>query len=175
MQRYLGFVLVLFIAPAIFAQPLSPRIANYYIDVHLDPETRRLTGHQVLSWTNPTDTPAGELQFHLYLNAFESERTTFMRESGGVMRGQKIGEDGWGSIEVERLGPTEVPSDMEGSLDWTDRIEFIQPDDGNEHDQTVFRLPLPKPVPPGETIFLEIDFTALLPSPPFARTGALEE
>ena len=170
-----SFVLVVLTIPVLFAQPLSPRIANYYIDVRLEPETRTLTGHQVLSWTNPTETPAEELQFHLYLNAFESDRTTFMRESGGVMRGQEIGEDGWGSIKVERLGPTEVPSDMEGSADWTDRIEFIQPDDENEHDRTVFRLPLPKPVPPGETIFLEIDFTALLPTPPFARTGALEE
>ncbi len=54
-------------------------------------------------------------------------------------------------------------------------MEFIQPDDGNEHDKTVFRVALPKPLAPGEGVALDFEFRAQLPTPPFARTGAKEE
>ncbi len=67
---------------------------------------------------------------------------------------------------------------MEGgvdAIDLTAEMQFIQPDNNNENDKTVFRVPLPKPLPPGESVEIDINFTAKLPSPPFARTGAKEE
>jgi len=54
-------------------------------------------------------------------------------------------------------------------------MEFIHPDDDNAEDKTVFRLPLAKPLAPNDSIVVNIDFTAKLPQPPFARTGAKEE
>lgn len=78
--------------PTLFEEPLSPRIANYQIDVSLDPANRTLRGKQVLTWYNQTEETLTELQFHLYLNAFRNSRTTFMRESGGTMRGHAIDE-----------------------------------------------------------------------------------
>jgi hypothetical protein len=60
-------------------------------------------------------------------------------------------------------------------VDLTERMEFISPDDGNPDDRTVFRLPLPDPVLPGDSTVLAISFTAKLPEPPFARSGAKEE
>ena len=45
---------------------LSPRNANYSIDVELDAAQRTLTGRQVLTWRNISPVAAGELQFHLY-------------------------------------------------------------------------------------------------------------
>jgi hypothetical protein len=48
--------------------------------------------------------------------------------------------------------------------------QFIQPDDSNRDDHTVIRVPLTKPVGPGETLVLDIDFRAKLPKI-FARTG----
>jgi len=154
--------------PVLFPEPLSPRIANYDIDVRLDPEARTLAGHETLTWHNKSGDTITELQFHLYLNAFRNNQSTFMKESSGRSRGFKLDKDGWGYIEVDRIA-------LASGEELTGRMEFIQPDDGNPDDKTVFRLPLPKPLPPGGTTKLEVDFTAKLPQPPFARTGAKKE
>jgi hypothetical protein len=152
----------------IFQEPLSARTANYEIDVVLDVENQRLSGHELLTWYNTSEDTVTELQFHLYLNAFRNNRSTFMKESHGEHRGFDMGDDSWGFIEVTAIR-------LATSVDVVDNIEFIQPDDDNEDDRTVFRLPLPEALLPGEPISIEIDFTAKLPEPPFARTGAKEE
>jgi len=152
----------------LFEAPQSQRIANYRIDVSLDTESQKLSGREVLTWHNTSSDTIAELQFHLYLNAFRNNRSTFWRESRGISRGLEMGEDGWGFVEVDRIA-------LPGGEDLTGSFEFIQPDDGNEEDRTVLRLSLPDPVMPGGTIVLEVDFTAKLPDPPFCRTGAKEE
>ena len=67
------------LAPAA-AQPLSPRNANYTIDVRLDARARTLSAREQLVWTNVTSVPAHELQFHLYYNAWRNADSTWMRE-----------------------------------------------------------------------------------------------
>ena len=176
--------------PVLFPEPLSPRIANYNIDVRLDTEKRMLEGQELLIWYNKTPDTINELQFHVYLNAFRNSKSTFMIESGGGHRGYKIKKDGWGFTEVDRITlaygqdfinsiqyihPKDAHEVMGYSEDLTDHMEFIQPDNDNENDKSVFRLPLPKPLPPGEVVAVNIDFTAKLPTPPFSRTGAKEE
>ncbi len=188
-------LLVPLLAQTPSSSPLSPRIANYQIDVGLDAETRELRGTEILTWYNRSDVPATELQFHLYLNAFRNSESTFMRESGLP---SDVSAERWGFINVDRIafaetpeevaaqqprelgGPASAPSDQRfpfsgSNTDLTDLIEFIQPDDSNTHDKTVFSLPLPTPLQPGQALSLEIDFTARLPSPPIARTGAHED
>ncbi len=49
---------------------------------------------------------------------------------------------------------------------------YIAPDDGNADDRTVLAVPLPKAVGPGETIAVEVSWTAHVPRT-FARTGAV--
>ena len=49
-------------------------------------------------------------------------------------------------------------------------MEYIQPDDGNKHDRTVLRVALPKPVAPGQTIRVELQWQSKVPRT-FARTG----
>ena len=51
-------------------------------------------------------------------------------------------------------------------------MRFIAPDDGNDDDRTVMAVTLPAPVGPGQTITLDIAFTAKIPRP-FARTGVI--
>ncbi len=152
----------------IFTTPLSPRIANYDIDVRLDAKTRTLFAHEILHWRNTSSDTIRELQFHLYLNAFRNNRSTFMKESGGSLRSSKIEQDGWGFIEVKKLV---LPS----GEDVTSALQFIQPDDADTDDKTVALLPLVHPLSPGDSIKLSIDFTDRLPQPPFARTGAKSE
>ncbi len=154
--------------PVLFPEPLSSRIANYDLEVKLAPETRTFEAHETLTWHNKSTDPITELQFHLYLNAFRNNRSTFMKESGGSMRGSKIDKDGWGYIDVTRIA---LPS----GEDLTSRMQFISPDDNNADDKTVFRLPLDAAIPPDGSIILNLDFKARLPQPPFARTGAKKE
>ena len=111
-------------AKPIFPQPLSPRLANYQIDVTLDPATKKLTGRETLTWRNPSQDAIRELRFHLYLNAFKDEKTTFMSESGGQLRGEGIdrnaNEKPYGSIDIvsiKRRGGDALA------------YQFIQPDD----------------------------------------------
>src|SRR5579864_7102483 len=74
--------------------PLSPRNANYTIDARLAAASRTITGSELITWRNITSHAAGELQFHLYWNAWRSERSTFMREDalGGGPRSHAPGD-----------------------------------------------------------------------------------
>lgn len=154
--------------PTLFPQPLSPRIANYDITVRLDTKNRLLHGSETLKWFNQTGDTITELQFHLYLNAFRNSQSTFMKESGGVSRGNEIDQDGWGFSEVNKIS-------LGNGEDLTSRMQFIHPDDDNAEDKTVFRLPLSTPLRPNDSLLINIAFTAKLPQPPLARTGAKEE
>ena len=147
----------------IFKDPLSPRIVTYKISVALDVAQKMLNGKETLTWRNTSTDRVGELQFHLYFNGFKNTESTFMKESGGVNRGFEHAEGGWGWTDVNSL----KTSDGE---DLTGRMQFIHPDDDNARDQTVMRVTLSKPVLPGQTIQLDLTFTAKLPRI-FARTG----
>ena len=141
---------------------LSDRIVHYTIDVALEPSKKMLIGKEILIWKNPSDDTVRELRFHLYLNAFKNQRSTFMKESDGESRGFELTDGEWGWIDISsiKLHAVELKKSM----------EFIQPDDGNKDDSTVMRIVLPKPVLPQETITMEIQFIARLPRA-FARTG----
>jgi hypothetical protein len=133
------------------------------MEVTCDPATRGLKGHERLRWRNTSSVPVSELQFHFYLNAFANNRTTFITESGGQLRGVMIPKDKWGYTEVTSMKTAD-------GVDLKAVEQFIQPDDGNPYDRTVARYPLPKPLAPGETIDLDLAFDAQLPGV-FARNG----
>jgi hypothetical protein len=168
MRRVASLLLLAFLvaAPAA-AQQLpekSDQVVQYRIGVALDPAQHQLSGTQTLTWRNPSTTDAvQELQFHLYLNAFKNTKSTFMKESGGQLRGDEMAKDGWGWIDVTSIR-TAAGADLKPTL------AFIQPDDGNRDDQTVVKATLPEPVPPGGSVTLEMAFTSKLPRV-FARTG----
>ncbi|MBN1222878.1 MAG: M1 family metallopeptidase [Candidatus Aminicenantes bacterium] len=145
---------------------LSRRVVDYKIKARLIPEEKTVAGMETLTWRNESDTAVSELPFHLYLNAFKNNRTTFMRESGGVSRGFKLDSENWGYIEITKIHERT-------GRDLTSHMSFIQPDDGNSDDQTVMQVRLPQPVLPGESITLDIEFTAKLPRV-FARSGFYE-
>jgi len=141
-----------------------PPVHQTRIEAVYDADQRRIDGTMRLRWHNTASVPIEDLQFHLYLNAFSSNRSTFMRDSGGEMRGARHDGEHWGWIEVDSMRLPDG-TDLEAGE------ELIAPDDGNPDDRTVARYPLPQPLLPGEWIVLEIDFTSQLPAPPFARTG----
>ena len=137
------------------AQPFPPPVASYQITCRLDTEKKTVEGTEVLAWKNTTPRPAATLRFHLYLNAFRNTLSTFWRESGGEHRDGVL-PDSWGSIEISRMtGPD--------GADLLPAMRFVAPDDGNANDRTVAEVILPRPVQPGETISVAMDFVSVLP------------
>lgn len=152
----------------LLADEIPPEpVASYKIDVQLKlgegQRPKHLEGREQLIWLNDSPDTISDLQFHLYLNAFKNEKSTFFKESGGELRGDKFQPGQWGWIDVNEMK-------IAGGEDLTSKIEFIHPDDDNADDRTVIRVPLVKPIKPGEKITLDIKFTAQLPRV-FARTG----
>ncbi len=167
-----AWALVLLIPAAAHAQPApSSRNANYSIDVRLDSRARTLTARGTLAWTNVTRVPAADLQFHLYYNAWRNKDSTWMREHQHTTWWSQVHErapEDFAAIDISSLRLTSGPN----PADLTSAIRFIAPDDGNADDRTVISVALPAPVSPGQTITIDMAWTAKIPRP-FARTGAI--
>lgn len=149
------------------APALSDRLVEYHMDVRYEPEQNKLKGKQTVTWTHPGKRSVNELYFHLYPNAFASDETTFMKESGGRLRSDPMPENGYGSMKITNVKTTD-------GLGLTQRLQFVQPDDGNIKDQSLAKLRLPKPVKGGESITLHLEFEVELPKI-FARMGRTED
>jgi hypothetical protein len=157
------------------AQParVSPRNANYSIDVELDTSTRTLQGREVLTWRNISSRPATELQFHLYYNAWMNDHSTWLRERAIAPFGRNLpnprpGDWGWIEVTAIRL----LSSPPAPFTDLTAARRYIAPDDGNAEDRTVMSVQLPRPIEPGQTVGVEIAWTSKIPRT-FARTGVV--
>ncbi len=151
-------------------KPLSPRIANYKMDVRLLPETKTVEGKEILTWKNTSRDTIRDLQFHMYMNAFKNTKSTFYQEGGHRFRGgsdEKRKDSEWGWIKILKM-----KDDSGNTL--TKRMKYIQPDDDNIYDQTVMRVELVKPVLPDSVIVLEIDFQTKLPKA-VARSGYVRD
>lgn len=146
------------------AEVLSERVTEYHIDVNLNEKEGTLTGSETLTWTHPGKKTVNELYFHLYPNAFASADTTFMKESGGKLRGDTMPKDGWGSMELTEIRTSD-------GISLLHRIQYVQPDDGNVKDKTLAKVRLPVSVRGGESVTLKINFTVKLPKI-FARMGS---
>ncbi|MEM9819987.1 MAG: M1 family metallopeptidase [Bacteroidota bacterium] len=143
----------------IFAAPLSTRIANYDIEVELDTERKMLRAKEILYWKNTSPDVIKSVQFHLYYNAFKNTQSTFYQESLGVnsvLNFDLLAEDIWGWIDIDQIRD-QAGNDLKPSM------RFIHPDDDNEQDQTVVVFDLARPLQPGETLELHIDFTSKIP------------
>jgi len=138
------------------ALPRDARIvASYRLEAKLDAEAHRIHGKGTLIWRNASSRPTDELYFHLYLNAFKNNRSAFLRSPFGAGRSGRTART-WGYMDVSRLAVRE----MDGVDVW--------PPAGKRHgddpdDETDVRVPLPRPVAPGETLHLDVEWTSQLP------------
>lgn len=148
----------------------SDRISNYTMDVRLNPETRMISGWEILEWKNTTGRAQSEFPFHLYHNAWKNNRSTFAKESGWNLSRAGMSEEDYGYTNVKRV----VLLDARGEADITSSFKYIQPDDGNPDDQTVFQITTPRSVPAGGVLRLRIDFETKQPLP-ISRTGAVRD
>lgn len=146
---------------------LSEHIVEYHISVALDADQKALDGTQSMTWKNPGHAPVQELYFHLYPNAFQSKQSTFMKESGGKLRNDSMQENNFGSMHISEIKTVD-------GVDLTTVMKMVQPDDGNEHDQTLMKIKLPEPVQPGDKVTLKMKFHVQLPYV-FARMGYADD
>ncbi len=138
-----------------------PVIASYTLEAALDPEAHTVDGEGVLTWTNTSRKPVTELWFHLYLNAFKNDQTHFLRDV------HSKGEDKKGGIEVESLSVREFGDSFGDANLWKKAAKHSP---GDLNDETDIRVPLPRPVEPGETITIDMVWQSRLPEG-IARTG----
>ena len=150
-------------AQTIFPHPLSPRNANYRIEARLTPASKTVHGEETLTWRNIMKVSATELQFHLYMNAFRNEKSTFRKEGTVRIRNFNSKLKPPGGVDILEMNLADGASLL-------DSIEYIHPDDDNAEDSTVIRVPLPEPVQPGESVTLNIKFETRMPRI-VARTG----
>jgi hypothetical protein len=170
MRVIIALTALLASAAAAAAQPLSPRNANYTIDVRLDTRAKTLTARETLVWTNITTAAATELQFHLYYNAWRNTDSTWMREHRLTSWWQAARVRRSSDFSAIDIASFRITGGAIAPVDLTHDMRFIAPDDGNEDDRTVMAVALPAPVGPGQSVTIDIAFTAKIPRT-FARTG----
>ena len=154
------FLYSLTLGQTLLEAPLSDRTTGYKIDVELMPELKIVKGSMKAYWVNRSSSDVSEVQLHMYLNAFRSNKSTFYRESGSSP-GTKLIDLGW--VDISSI------YDSQGN-DLSDAMSFIQPDDNNKDDMTVLKIVLAETASPGDTVWLDMDFESKLPSH-IRRTG----
>lgn len=155
-------------AQIIFESPLSNRSANYHIKATLDCQRKQVKATEILQWRNPSRHPTGEFYFHLYMNAFRNERSTFLSQAPKMYKSSaNLDPQELGGIDIQRFV-------LNNTYDLLPQIEYVQPNDSNQHDSTVVRIKAPRAIAPGEEVSFEIDFICRLPKI-IARTGYSDE
>ena len=145
---------------------LSPRIANYKMEVRLDIEDKKLYGSTTLLWRNQSPDQISELYFHLYYNAFRNTQSTFFKERGVPdFLTQNVDDDecGWGWSHILSIAD-------ESGNDLAQGLSYVQPDDDNSEDKTVLRVQLANTLNPGEETYITYEWVAKIPKT-MPRTG----
>jgi hypothetical protein len=130
-------------------------VASYTLNARLDEASHNVHGTGTLVWRNTSRASTSELYFHLYLNAFENAHTLFNRSAFTRARSGRSPRR-WGKLTLSRLVAREL-----GDIDLLPSLEPHTP--GDPLDGTDRRLPLPRPVAPGESLTLELGWEAVLP------------
>lgn len=134
-------------------------VASYTLRATLDPTAHTVHGAGTILWKNASRAPVSELWFHLYLNAFKNQASVFMRAPIGGFRGSTI-PAAWGAMDVKKL----VLVDGEARTDLLDAFTKGKHVGRETDDETEAEVPLPRPVEPGHSITLEMEWDDLLPA-----------
>lgn len=170
MKRIITFLFICFLHVAsatsqiVNKEPLSERQTYYKIDAKLDPESKTVTGEMKSYWVNKSTDIVPDIQLHLYMNAFKSNKTTF-NKGASLNLADKKSDFGW--IDLKSF------EDEQGN-DLLELMTYISPDDNNPDDQTVIKIIPKKPAKPGDTVFIKVQFETKLPRGSF-RTGFADD
>ncbi len=149
--------------------PTDARVTDYELEGRLDTELHRVEGSARVTWRNTTQRTVDSMPFHLYLNGFRAEDTEWMRSASGFHRNHAQEREGaWGYIDIQSvqleaspLFVTDAAEEPRTTIDLPWR---------EDDDPSTMTVDLPRPVGPGETVTVHLEFTAQLPQV-IARTG----
>jgi len=147
----------------------SARNANYTIEARLDAAARSIEGRLVLEWRNTTTAAADRLPFHLYWNAFRNDLSTSARGSGP--RAARFPKD-------RHFGYTQPKAVVllgEPDTDLTPTLRYLPSGDGNADDRTVAEVRPPRPIAPGESVRLRVEWTSRVPYGAPGRAGFVHD
>ncbi len=152
-------------APITRAEMRTPEsIAEYKLSATLDPVGHTIKGEGTLTWKNTSRVPVDELWFHLYLNGFKPG-SLFKKEArheGGRGAGSSAVA---GSIALVALR-VDQPSGQDLLPTLTAKGNASDAPD----DETDARVKLERPIAPGASIRLVMQWTSILPEVTL-RTG----
>ncbi len=146
---------IAFIIAFLFTNLLSTSRQNYFqqkvdykMDVFLDVKTHILKGKQIAIYQNNSPDTLQEIYYHLYLNAFKPGSSMQIR--GDVIK------NGLGD-RIKAMKPEEYG--------WT-KVKYIKADDEEiefEIFDTILKAKLKKPLPPGQSVKIEMEFESQIP------------
>jgi hypothetical protein len=132
---------------------------KYKMDVQMDVSRYRLTGKQVLEYSNNSPDTIRQVFYHLYWNAFQpnSMMDTRSRELGKIKIGSRSDWDGRVRDRIYNLKQDEIGYQHVISI----RLNGVA--QKFKEDETILQVALSQPVLPKQTVLLEMEFEAQVP------------
>ena len=124
---------------------------DYTMEVSLDAETARYSGSQKLIYTNNSPETLKKVFYHQYFNAFQPGSEMAVRLKNGADKNGRF------KVVLDSLS-----SDQQGFL----RVSNLTQDGAaviTEDSETILEVTLNKPLGPGESTTLELDFEGQVP------------
>mgnify|MGYP000680411821 CR=1 FL=1 len=155
MRARLSALLLLLLCSPALAVAQSPsqwqQHVDYEMDIRLNPETHQVDGHQRLTYTNNSPDTLRTVYYHLYFNAFQPQ--SMMAE-----RNRHLPDpDGRTVPRIFNLTP-----DEQGRQTVTSLTQDGTPVSYEVYD-TVLRVDLAEPIPPGTSTTFVMDYRSQVP------------
>ncbi|MCS4156613.1 M1 family metallopeptidase [Salinibacter ruber] len=155
MRARLSLLLLLLLCSPALAVAQSPgqwqQHVDYEMDIRLNPETHQVDGHQRLTYTNNSPDTLRTVYYHLYFNAFQPQ--SMMAE-----RNRHLPDpDGRTVPRIFNLTP-----DEQGRQTVTSLTQDGTPVSYEMYD-TVLRVDLAEPIPPGTSTTFVMDYRSQVP------------
>ncbi len=155
MRARLSLLLLLLLCSPALAAAQSPsqwqQHVDYEMDIRLNPETHQVDGHQRLTYTNNSPDTLRTVYYHLYFNAFQPQ--SMMAE-----RNRHLPDpDGRTVPRIFNLTP-----DEQGRQTVTSLTQDGTPVSYEVYD-TVLRVDLTEPIPPGTSTTFVMDYRSQVP------------
>src|SRR3989339_383996 len=122
------------------------RIANYNIEADFNPVSKSISVKEEIIWTNKTNFPTSEIQFHLYANAYKSNNTLFAKA-------YSLTPDAQTQMDIKSFQVNNESS----------QLIYFQPEIANLYDSTVAKVLLNKTIEPGDSARINFEYTMKIP------------
>ena len=79
---------------------------DYEMRLALNTSDKQVDGVQKIEWKNHSPDTIFSMQFYMYLNAFKSLETTYLKDTGGKLFGNDISnrkKNEWGYVDIKKI------------------------------------------------------------------------